>query len=113
MTETIIATDVPSRWADIFAAILTGRREFLITDGRQIKAVIMDQAQYHRLVTLAKRDARRRHALALPLAAAEHPAVWDAGFESLERISEKFASLSDEEMDALFGAALAQVRSAG
>jgi len=47
----------------------------------------------------------------LPLAAAESPAAWDAGFETLERISARFADLSDEDMDELFGAALSEIRS--
>ena len=105
MTETIVAADVPTRWPDILAALRGGGHEFLITDGAQVKAVIMDSARYRRLVALAMREERRQRALALPLAAAESPDVWEAGFETLERISARFAGLSDEELDALFGAA--------
>ncbi len=111
-TKTIIAADVPAHWPDIFAALLADEHEFLITDGQQVKAVIMNQAQYRRLVTLARREERRQRALALPLTAAESPAAWDAGFEILDRLSEKFAGLSDEELDTLFSAALTEIRGA-
>ena len=50
------------------------------------------------MVALAMREERRQRALALPLVVAESPVTWDAGFETLERISAKFADLSDEEM---------------
>jgi hypothetical protein len=32
--------------------------------------------------------------------------VWDQGFAALENVSEKFAGLSDDDLDALFGEAL-------
>ncbi len=110
MTESIVATDVPTRWPDILVALRAGEREFLVTDGQQVKAVIMAPVQYRRLIALALREERRQRALALPLAMAESPAAWDAGFETLERISSKFADLSDEEMDALFDTALGEIR---
>jgi len=47
-------------------------------------------------------EERRQRALDLPLATAESPASWDAGF----------ADLSDEDMDELFGAASNEIRSA-
>jgi hypothetical protein len=109
-TKTIPAADVPVRWPDIFTELLAGEQEFLITDGQQVKAVIIDQARYYELVTLARREERRQRALALPLAAAESPATWETGFKTLERISEKFADLSDEDMDTLFGAVLTEIR---
>jgi len=110
MSDTIIAAEVPSRWPDILAALRSGEREYLITEGRQVRAVIMDHAHYRRLVALALRETRRQRALALPLAAAESPSGWDSGFEVLDRISAKFSELSDEELDALFGTALNEIR---
>jgi hypothetical protein len=44
------------------------------------------------------------------LTAATSQATWDAGFAALERISEKFSTLSDDDLDALFGEVLAEVR---
>jgi len=60
--------------------------------------------------SMTLREERRQRALDLPLAMAESPISWDAGFETLERISSKFADLSDEEMDALFDTALGEIR---
>ena len=57
-------------------------------------------------------EERRQRALDLPLATAESPASWDAGFETLERISSRFVDLSDKDMDELFGAASNEIRSA-
>ena len=110
MTDTIVAADVPARWPDILTALRAGEREFLITKDRKVQAVIIALAQYRRLVALALREERRQRALDLPLVACESPAAWDAGFETLERISSKFADLSDEEMDALFDTALGEIR---
>ncbi len=109
MSATIIAAEVPSRWADILAALRKGEQEYLIAEGRQIRAVIMDHAHYRRLVALALREQRRQRALALPLAAAESSSGWDNGFEVLDRISAKFSELSDEDLEALFGAALSEI----
>lgn len=36
--------------------------------------------------------------------------VWDQGFAALENVSEKFAGLSDDDLDALFGEVLTEVR---
>ncbi len=63
--------------------------------------------------SMALCEERRQRALDLPLVAAEFPAAWDAGFETLERISARFADLSDEDMDELFGAASNEIHSAG
>ncbi|HSN77467.1 MAG TPA: hypothetical protein VL334_20540 [Anaerolineae bacterium] len=38
--------------------------------------------------------------------------VWDQGFTALEDVSEKFAGLSDDDLDALFGEVLTEVRAA-
>lgn len=38
--------------------------------------------------------------------------VWDQGFATLENVSEKFAGLSDDDLDALFGEVLTEVRAA-
>lgn len=113
MAETIVAADVPTRWLDILKALRSGEHKFLISDGQQVQAVIIDPIRYRWLVTLAMREERRQRALALPLTAAESSAVWDAGFVALERISDKYAGLSDAELDTLFGAALSEVRAAG
>jgi len=102
--------DVPARWPDILSALHDGEPAVLVTDGKKVQAVIMDHAQYRRLMMLAMRKERRQRALALPLRAAESPNVWNAGFEALERISAKFADLSDQDMDVLFGAALDDIR---
>jgi hypothetical protein len=110
MSETIRISDVPARWADISAALRAGKHEFMIGDGRQVEAVIVSPTWYRRLVALARREERRRRTLALPLTAATSQATWDAGFAALERISEKFSTLSDDDLDALFGEVLAEVR---
>ena len=105
MTNVIGTMDVPARWPDILSALHDGDQ-----DCKKVQAVIMDHAQYRRLMMLAMRKERRQRALALPLRAAESPNVWNAGFEALERISAKFADLSDQDMDVLFGAALDDIR---
>jgi hypothetical protein len=110
MSEIILVTDVPARWPDILTALRQGKHEFVVTDGEQVRAVIIDQARYRQLVATALREDRRQRALALPLAAL--PDDWEAGFETLERVSAKFDGLSDKEMDSLFGLALDDVRSA-
>jgi len=109
MIEKIPVTDMPGHWPEILAALRSGEREFLVTEGAQVKAVIMGHALYRRLVALAEREERRRRALALPLTVAESPAAWDAGFETLERASDKFAGLSDDEMDTLWGDVLDEI----
>ncbi len=58
-TTTIIAGDVPTNWNDIFNKLLEGEHEFLVTDGQQVRAVIMAQAQYRQLMGLLEREARR------------------------------------------------------
>jgi hypothetical protein len=70
----------------------------------------MDHARYRRLVALATREEHRQRAQALPLTAAESPDAWDEGFETLESISNKFADLSDKELDTLFSTALNEIR---
>jgi hypothetical protein len=110
MPETIRISDVPARWTDIAARLRAGKHEFMIGDGRQVEAVIVSPAWYRSLVALARREERRRRTLALPLTAATSQATWDAGFAPLERISEKFVGLSDDDLDALFDEALAEVR---
>ena len=113
MTRTIVATDVPARWSDIWAALRAGEREFLITEGAQVRGVILGHALYRRLLALAEWEERRQRALSLPLTAAESPETWDAGFETLERASRKFAGLSDDELDSLFGPVLDEIRGDG
>lgn len=113
MTDTIVAADVPARWPDILTALHAGEREFLVTKDQEVQAVIIAPAQYRRLVALALREERRQRALDLPLAAAESPAAWDGSFETLERISARFADLLNEDVDELFGAVLSEIQSAG
>lgn len=110
MLETIRITDLAVRWAEISTALGSGEHEFAITEGPQIRAVIVDPARYSRLVTLAEREEHRRRALALPLTAATLQADWNAGFTTLERVSEKFAGVSDDDLDTLFSEVLAEVR---
>ncbi len=112
MLETIRIADLPTRWAEISTALRSGEHEFAVTEGRQVCAIIMDLARYRRLAALAEREERRRRALALPTAATS-PADGDAGFAALERISEKFAGASDDDLDTLFGEVLAEVRAPG
>lgn len=108
MLEKILTTDVQTRWPDILTALSHGEHEIIITDGTQVQAVIMDRARYRQLVTTALREERRQRALALPLAVS--PDDWKAGFDTLERVSEKFADLSDDDLDSLFGSTLADIR---
>ena len=110
MPEIIRISEVPTRWTAISAALRAGEHEFMIGEGRLVEAVIVSPARYRRLVALARREERRRRVLALPLTAATSQATWDAGFATLERISEKFTGLSDDDLDALFGEVLAEVR---
>ena len=110
MSEIVLVTDVPSRWPDILTALRQGQHEFVVTDGEQVRAVIIDQARYRQLIAATLREDRRHRALALPLAAS--PADWETGFETLERVSAKFDGLSDQEMDTLLGLALDDVRRA-
>jgi hypothetical protein len=112
MSEVVAVTDLPTRWPDILAGLDAGEQEFLVTDGSEIKAVILDQARYRRLVGLATREEKRQRALALPLPAADSSETWDKGFEALDRVSAKFTGLADDELDALFNSVLSEVRDA-
>ncbi|PKO21976.1 MAG: hypothetical protein CVU38_11905 [Chloroflexi bacterium HGW-Chloroflexi-1] len=112
MPETIRISEMPTRWTDISTALRAGKHEFMIGEGRLVEAVIVSPAWYRRLLALARQEERRRHVLALPLPAATSQATWNAGFATLERISEKFSGLSDDDLDALFSEVLAEVRGA-
>ncbi|GEM_PF-2070893 len=109
-TVTLKTTEVPSRWPDIWANLSIGNDEVVITEGQQIKAVLLSQFRYHYLIELARREQQRQRVLALPLTAKESPTIWNAGFETLEHFSQKFAHLSDEDMDTLFEQVLVEVR---
>lgn len=113
MPETIKVADLTARWPEISLALRSGEHEFVVTEGRQVRAVIIDPVRYRRLVALAEREEHRRRALALPLTAATSQAAWDAGFTILERVSEKFADMSDDDLDGLFGEVLTEVRPTG
>jgi hypothetical protein len=113
MPEIIRVADLPARWAEISTVLRSGEHEFVITEGQQVRAVIVDPVRYRRLVALAEREDRRRRALALPLTAEASQAAWDAGFAALDRVSEKFAGVSDDDLDKLFGEVLAEVRATG
>jgi len=110
MSEIVAVTEVPARWLDILAGLDAGEFEFFVTDGQQVKAVIIDQARYRRLVGLATREERRQRALALSLPVADSPEVWGKGFEALDRVSARFADLTDDDLDALFNSVLSEVR---
>ena len=109
-TITLKTTEVPSRWPDIWANLSIGNDEVVITEGQQIKAVMISQLRYRYFLELAKREAQRQRALTLPLVAQESASIWNAGFETLEHLSKKFDGLSDEKMDNLFGQVLVEVR---
>ena len=112
-TITLKTTEVPHRRPDILANLSsTEHDEVVITDGQQIKAVLMNPIHYRYLMELAKRETQRQRAMTLPLTAQKSVAAWNAGFQTLERLSEKFSGVSDEEMDDLFGEVLAEVRNA-
>jgi hypothetical protein len=109
MIQTIPVADVPVRWSEIARALRSGKQEFLLVEG-QTSAVIVDPDRYRRLVASAEREERRRRTLDLPMPGAASPAAWDQGFAALEGVSEKFAGLSDDDLDALFGEVLTEVR---
>lgn len=109
MAETIRIADLTDRWPEIAMALRSGQREFMVIDG-QTTALIVDAERYQRLIELAKREERRRRVLSLPLAGAASETGWDEGFVILERVSEKFAGLSDDDLDSLFGEAVSTLR---
>jgi len=109
MAETIRIADLADRWPEIAMALRSGQREFMVIDG-QTTALIVDAERYQRLIELAKREERRRRVLSLPLAGAASETGWDEGFVILERVSEKFAGLSDDDLDSLFGEAVSTLR---
>lgn len=111
MTETIRVADLADRWTEITMALRSGQREFMVIDG-QTTTLIVDAERYHRLIELAGREERRRQVLSLPLAGATSEIGWDGGFGALERVSEKFAGLSDDDLDLLFSEAVDIVRAA-
>lgn len=109
MIQTIPVADILVRWSEIALALRSGKQEFLLVEG-QTSAVIVAPDRYRRLVAAAEREERRRRTLGLPLPAAASPTAWGQGFAALEAISEKFAGLSDDDLDALFGEALTEMR---
>ncbi len=111
MIETIRVADLADRWPEIASALRSGKQEFMLIDG-QTTALIVDSERYHHLAVLAKREERRRRILSLPFAGATPETSWDEGFVTLERVSEKFAGLSDDDLDVLFGEALNEARTA-
>ena len=112
-TITLKTTEVQHRWPDILANLSPREHdEVVITDGQEIKAVLMNPVYYRYLMQLVKRELQRQGTMALPLTAKKSMATWNAGFEILEHLSEKFTGVSDEEMDDLFGEVLAEVRKA-
>jgi hypothetical protein len=56
-----------------------------------------------------EREQRRQRTLALPIETASSAEAWQTSFEALERIREKAAYLTDDEMDALVTETLAHV----
>jgi len=94
---------------DVDKARLADRQPFIIERQGTPIAVLMSFDEYRRLKELDVREERRRRALAIPIDAARSAETWQASFESLERIREKAAGLSDDEMDALVTEALARV----
>lgn len=81
----------------------------MVIDG-QTTALLVDAERYHRLIEIAGREERRQRLLNLPLAGASSATHWDEGLATLERVSEKFAGLSDDDLDELFGEALTETR---
>ncbi len=77
-----------------------------MSDGQQVQAVIIDKVYYQQLIDLANREIHRQKALAMHVPVQTQ----EADFETLEKLSQKFADLSDEGLDTLFGDTLAEVR---
>jgi len=111
MIETIKASDLPTRWTEIFAALRAGVREYRIVEG-QSSVMVIDSDRYQKLVDSSQREERRRRTLRIPLTGAESEQTWDDGFSALDRISQRFSGLSDDDLDDVFGEALANVRQA-
>lgn len=111
MIETIRVADLADRWPEIASSLRSGKQKFMLIDG-QTTAFIVDSERYQRLAEMAGREERRRRVLSLPLAGATSDSDWDEGFVTLERVSEKFAGLSDDDLDVLFGEALNEARAA-
>ncbi|MBM4461453.1 MAG: type II toxin-antitoxin system Phd/YefM family antitoxin [Chloroflexi bacterium] len=88
------------------------RQHFVIVKRGQEQGVILGLDEYRRLKELDEREQRRERALAIPIEAARSTEAWQASFETLERIREKAAYLTDDEMDTLATEALAHVRDA-
>jgi hypothetical protein len=109
MIETIPVADVLVRWSEMALALRSGKQEFLLVEG-QTSAVIVDPDRYRRLVAAAEREERRRRTLDLAMPAAASPTAWGQGFAALEDVREKFAGLSDDDLDALFGEVSTEVR---
>lgn len=109
MIETIRVIDLAERWPEIARALRSGKREFMVIDG-QTTALLVDSKRYHHLIEIAGREERRHRLLNLPLADASSETSWDEGFVTLDLVSEKFAGLSDDELDLLFGEALSKQR---
>jgi prevent-host-death family protein len=87
------------------------RQHFVIVKRGQEQGVILGLDEYRRLKELDECEQRRRRALAIPIEAARSAEAWQASFAALERIREKAAYLTDDEMDALVTETLAVVRS--
>ena len=87
------------------------RQHFVIVKRGQEQGVILGLDAYRRLKELDECEQRRRRALAIPIEAARSAEAWQASFAALERIREKAAYLTDDEMDALVTETLAVVRS--
>ncbi len=107
---TVTATETRKQLPKILERARLTRQHFVIVKRGQEQGVILGLDEYCRLKALDEREQRRRRALAIPIEAARSVESWQASFESLERIREKAAYLSDDELDVLVTEALAQVR---
>jgi prevent-host-death family protein len=107
---TVTATETRKQLPKILERARLTRQHFVIVKRGQEQGVILGLDEYRRLKELDEREQRRRRALAIPIEAARSAETWQASFESLERIREKAAYLSDDEMDALVTEALTHMR---
>jgi prevent-host-death family protein len=109
-TEIVTLSETRAQLPKILERARLTRQHFVIVKRGQEQGVILGLDEYRRLKELDEREQRRRRALALPIEAASSAEAWQTSFEALERIREKAAYLTDDEMDALVTEALAHVR---
>jgi prevent-host-death family protein len=107
---TISTSDVRTHLSAVLERVRRTRAPLVIVKRGQEQGVLLGLDEYRRLNELDEREKRRRQTLSHPIEANSTAESWQASFDTLTRIRENAAYLSDDELDALVNETLAEVR---